>query len=247
MGAACPSWESHRLRERHSYSGCNSSYSPPGEGKLCSAETISEVPGPACPELISTAEVQLSQSTPSSGTSATCCTSSMQVGLGQPLISIPLTQLGHNLAFQADRHKVHLNCQVRPIYNLNLSCIMHKMSCYKLFTRKLPSGHIRNLVGHLKGKWAFAQHPIREQSTPSGCCCGFSCQDPEQRDSIPLHLKPLDRPVPSILGLVLIQLPLLPQIPELCSTFMTATGHVYHRACLTSQEHKGKHCLVQTW
>lgn len=28
---------------------------------------------------------------------------------------------------------------------------MHKISCYKLFTRKLPSGHLRYLVGNLKG------------------------------------------------------------------------------------------------
>lgn len=28
---------------------------------------------------------------------------------------------------------------------------MHKISCYKLFTRKLPSGYLRNLVGNLKG------------------------------------------------------------------------------------------------
>ena len=104
---------------------------------------------------------------------------------------------------------------------------MHKISCYKLFTRKLPSGHTELLVGHLKAEWAFAQPHHRKHSTRSGCGgCRFIRQDPAQMGPISLHRQPLERQVLLSWGWCPPLPSLPPQIPRLCSTFRQPWAHL---------------------
>lgn len=125
---------------------------------------------------------------------------------------------------------------------------MHKLSCYKLFTHKLPSGHLGNLGAHLKEKRAFAQRHVRMQSAGWVVVAAvLFARNLSRWTRFPLLLRPLES-VPGAGGGGHSAQPLRPHpTPTMLHCHNSWRAQLSHQWVLSPENTKGNLTYLLTW